>query len=99
MRRQQRGAAIPVLLLCAILVLAGPARVAADDTSRAQGDAAKAGANPRHPDADRDCLAWTDACVNCLRDKPGDSFVCSNIGTSCQPKEVTCTKRATPAPK
>jgi hypothetical protein len=62
-------------------------------------DAAKASQNPRRPEADRDCLAWTDACVNCRREKPGDSFTCSNIGPSCQPKEVTCTSRANPAPK
>jgi hypothetical protein len=65
----------------------------------AQDDAAKASQNPRRPEADRDCLAWTDACVNCRREKPGDSFTCSNIGPSCQPKEVTCTSRASPAAK
>jgi hypothetical protein len=64
----------------------------------AQDDAAKAGQNLRRPDVDRDCLAWTDTCVNCRREKSGDSFTCSNIGPSCQPKEVTCTSRANPAP-
>jgi hypothetical protein len=55
--------------------------------------------NYKHPDADRDCLAWTDGCVNCNRSEAGASFTCSNIGISCQPKQVECTSRAKPAAK
>ena len=36
------------------------------------------------------CSRWTDACVNCSRDRPGDAPVCSNIGFACQPKPVRC---------
>jgi hypothetical protein len=53
--------------------------------------------NYRQPEADRDCLAWTDSCVNCSRSEAGASFTCSNIGISCQPKQVECTSRAKPA--
>jgi hypothetical protein len=40
------------------------------------------------------CLVWTDSCVNCSRDGPGETFSCSNIGIACQPKEVECVKHA-----
>ena len=42
----------------------------------------------------KDCLEWTDTCVNCVRAQSGENFSCSNIGIACQPKEVTCVKRA-----
>jgi len=43
---------------------------------------------------DKECLEWTDTCVNCVRAQSGDNFNCSNIGIACQPKEVTCVRRA-----
>ena len=52
--------------------------------------------NYRRPDADHYCLAWTDGCVNCNRSEAGASFTCSNIGISCQPRQVECTSRAKP---
>ena len=42
----------------------------------------------------KDCLEWTDSCVNCVRAQSGENFSCSNIGIACQPKEVTCVRRA-----
>jgi len=42
----------------------------------------------------KDCLAWTDGCASCIRQKPGGDYSCSNIGISCQPKEIECTGRA-----
>ena len=42
----------------------------------------------------KDCLQWTDTCVNCVRAQSGESFSCSNIGIACQPKEVACVTRA-----
>ena len=42
----------------------------------------------------KDCLEWTDTCVNCVRGQSGENFSCSNIGIACQPKEVTCVRRA-----
>jgi hypothetical protein len=41
----------------------------------------------------KDCLEWTDTCVNCVRSQPDENFSCSNIGIACQPKEVRCNKR------
>src|SRR6516164_11829911 len=42
----------------------------------------------------KECLEWTDTCVNCVRAQSGDNFNCSNIGIACQPKDVTCVRRA-----
>jgi hypothetical protein len=39
------------------------------------------------------CMVWTDGCVNCVRQKSGGDFSCSNIGIACQPKEIECTSR------
>jgi hypothetical protein len=38
----------------------------------------------------KDCLEWSDTCVNCVRAQSGENFSCSNIGIACQPKEVRC---------
>jgi hypothetical protein len=43
---------------------------------------------------DKDCTAWTDGCVNCVRQKSGGDFSCSNIGIACQPKDIECKNRA-----
>ena len=46
-------------------------------------------------DRNKDCMEWTDTCVNCVRDQSSENFSsCSNIGIACQPKEVTCVRRA-----
>jgi hypothetical protein len=42
----------------------------------------------------KDCLEWSDTCVNCVRDQSSKNFSCSNIGIACQPKEVSCVRRA-----
>jgi len=66
-------------------------------------EAAPAEIIPGQPSADwtqsygernKDCLEWTDTCVNCVRSQQGENFSCSNIGIACQPKEVTCVRRA-----
>ena len=41
------------------------------------------------------CLAWSDGCVTCLRSELGGA-VCSNIGISCQPKDIQCTRQSEP---
>jgi hypothetical protein len=41
----------------------------------------------------KDCLEWSDTCVDCVRAQPGENFNCSNIGIACQPKEVRCNRR------
>ncbi len=48
----------------------------------------------RYGDRNKDCMEWTDTCVNCVRDQSSENFSCSNIGIACQPKEVTCVRRA-----
>jgi hypothetical protein len=47
----------------------------------------------------KDCLEWTDTCVNCVRAQSGEEFSCSNIGIACQPKEVRCNRRADEKPR
>jgi hypothetical protein len=42
----------------------------------------------------KDCLEWTNTCVNCVRDQSSKNFSCSNIGIACQPKDVKCVRRA-----
>jgi hypothetical protein len=42
----------------------------------------------------KDCLEWSDTCVNCVRAQSGENFSCSNIGIACQPKDVKCVRRA-----
>src|SRR5215470_13950968 len=42
----------------------------------------------------KDCLEWSDTCVNCVRGQSGENFSCSNIGIACQPKEVKCNRSA-----
>jgi hypothetical protein len=42
----------------------------------------------------KDCLAWTDGCVSCIRQQSGGGQSCSNIGIACQPKAIECTRRA-----
>ena len=47
----------------------------------------------------KDCLEWSDSCVNCVRAQSGENFSCSNIGIACQPKEVRCNKRDDEKPR
>jgi hypothetical protein len=47
----------------------------------------------------KDCLEWSDTCVNCVRAQSGENFSCSNIGIACQPKEVRCNRHANEKPK
>jgi hypothetical protein len=42
----------------------------------------------------KDCLEWTNTCVNCVSDQSSKNFSCSNIGIACQPKDVKCVRRA-----
>jgi hypothetical protein len=44
-------------------------------------------------DSDKACQEWTDGCRTCTRPESGDA-VCSNPGIACQPKAISCTKRA-----
>ena len=92
---------MPRCLLYCALVLASSFWISAAQgdppVPSGQDNAAQPDVNYRRPEADPDCLAWTDSCVNCTRSEAGQSFTCSNIGISCQPKQVVCTSRAKPA--
>ena len=46
-------------------------------------------------DREKLCLAWSDGCVTCLRSESGGP-VCSNIGISCQPKDIQCARQRHP---
>lgn len=44
-------------------------------------------------DTDKTCQEWTDGCRSCRRLESGEPL-CPNIGIACQPKAITCAKRA-----
>ena len=77
------GASIAIILMArgAALAELTPGRAAADWMQS-------------YGERNKECLEWTDTCVNCVRAQSGDNFNCSNIGIACQPKEVTCVRRA-----
>ena len=77
------GASIAIILMArgAALAELAPGRAAAD-WMQSYGERYK------------ECLEWTDTCVNCVRAQSGDNFNCSNIGIACQPKDVICVRRA-----
>jgi hypothetical protein len=72
----------------AIMLMAGKAAPAELTPGQASADSTQ-----NYGERNKDCLEWTDTCVNCLRTQSGDNFSCSNIGISCQPKEITCVRR------
>ena len=47
-------------------------------------------------DRDKTCQEWTDGCRTCQRSDRGEP-VCPNIGIACQPKAITCARRAVQA--
>jgi hypothetical protein len=44
-------------------------------------------------DTDKTCQEWTDSCRSCTRPENAEP-VCSNIPIACQPKAISCTRRA-----
>jgi hypothetical protein len=44
-------------------------------------------------DREKTCQEWTDGCRTCVRSGTGDP-TCPNIGIACQPKVISCSKRA-----
>jgi hypothetical protein len=46
-------------------------------------------------DNDKTCVEWTDGCGTCIRSDTGEP-VCPNIGIACQPKAISCVRRAEP---
>jgi len=61
-------------------------------------DAARAGEIQKHlhnyGSLDPTCIRWTDQCRTCSRSTDEREPNCSNIGISCQPKEVECLERS-----
>ena len=91
-----------VLPIVVLTYLAAGASLAQSQTQMVRG-AAPAELTPGQAAADwmqsygarnKECLEWTDTCVNCVRAQSGDNFNCSNIGIACQPKDVICVRRA-----
>ena len=73
----------------AIFLIAGEPAPAQQTPSQASPDWTQ-----NYGERNKDCLEWTDTCVNCVRAQSGENFSCSNIGIACQPKEVACVRRA-----
>ena len=46
-------------------------------------------------DSDKTCQEWTDGCRTCQRSGTSEPL-CPNIGIACQPKAITCVRRAEP---
>jgi hypothetical protein len=44
-------------------------------------------------DREKTCQEWSDGCRSCQRSDAGEP-ICPNIGIACQPKAITCVKRA-----
>jgi hypothetical protein len=47
-------------------------------------------------DREKSCAEWTDSCRTCRRTEAGEQ-ICSNIGPTCQPAPITCTRKTEPA--
>jgi hypothetical protein len=47
-------------------------------------------------DSNKTCQEWTDGCRTCARQDGGEPG-CSNIGPTCQPVRVSCTRQTAPA--
>jgi hypothetical protein len=47
-------------------------------------------------DREKSCAEWTDSCRTCRRTEAGEQ-ACSNIGPTCQPAAITCTRKTEPA--
>jgi|SRR6516162_2190823 len=73
----------------ALILMAGEAAPAEPTPGQGLPDWAQ-----NYGERNKDCLEWTDTCVNCVRAQSGDNFNCSNIGIACQPKDVICARRA-----
>jgi hypothetical protein len=73
----------------ALILMAGEAAPAEQTPGQGLPDWAQ-----NYGEHNKDCLEWTDTCVNCVRAQSGETFSCSNIGIACQPKEVRCVRRA-----
>ena len=78
-----------VIIALALALAFGGASAQGPTTQRTQ-DAASMHA---YGDTDKACQEWTDSCRTCRRADASEP-ICSNIGIACQPKAITCARRA-----
>ena len=82
-----------VIIALALALAFGGASAQGPTRQRIQDDAASMHA---YGDTDKACQEWTDSCRTCRRADASEP-ICSNIGIACQPKAITCARRAEPA--
>ena len=83
----------PSIAIALMLALAfGGASAQAPRPQPAQ-DTAEEASLHGYGDSDKTCQEWTDGCRTCSRSDAGEP-ICPNIGIACQPKAITCVKRA-----
>jgi hypothetical protein len=89
-----RNVVTAAALFCCLLL------AASQDSSVREAMAAELPIPPRggvsiqgYGDNNKICQEWTDGCRTCTRPESGDP-VCSNPGIACQPKAISCSRRA-----
>jgi hypothetical protein len=80
-----------VVIALALALAFGGASAQGPTPQPAQGSASMHG----YGDSDKTCQEWTDSCRTCQRSDANEP-ACSNIGVACQPKPITCARRAEP---
>ena len=80
---------VPIALALALAFAGASAQI----PPPAQDSKAEEASMHGYGDIDKTCQEWTDACITCRRSDAGEP-VCPNIGIACQPKAISCTKRA-----
>ena len=89
MIRVQRSGLIMLAVACCITVIDGAAAADEKNSSRTPLNSVQT-----YGPHNKECLEWTDTCVNCVRTGSSGAYSCSNIGIACQPKSVECLKRS-----
>ena len=83
----------PSIAIALMLALAfGGASAQAPRPQPAQ-DTAEEASLHGYGDSEKTCQEWTDGCRTCSRSDAGEP-ICPNIGIACQPKAITCMRRA-----
>jgi hypothetical protein len=82
-----------LVLIASMLALAFAAAAQAPTAEPAPDTRAEEASLHGYGDGDKTCQEWTDSCRTCRRSEAGEP-VCPNIGIACQPKAITCVRRA-----
>ena len=86
----------PVAIALVLALASGGASAQTPASQPAQDmPAAEEGSLHGYGDSDKTCQEWTDGCRTCQRSEAGEP-VCPNIGIACQPKAISCARRAEP---